>query len=99
MRFSYKCGALSLIKEIKRLRSTAKDVGNISVFYGLYEIETDGRRLFAVSVSDSSDFRLCTFEKESTVNEVYELISENGIDTASFDGVLDDYMYSLNNIL
>ncbi len=99
MRFSYKCGALSLIKEIKRLRSTAKDVGSISVFYGLYEIETDGRRLFAVSASDSSVFRLSTFENESTVHEFYELISENRVDTASFDGVLDDYMYSLNNIL
>ena len=87
-----------MIRVIRRLRSTAKDVGNVSVFYGLYEIETDGRKLFAVSVSDSSDFRLCTFEKESTVNEVYELISENGIDTA-FDGVLDDFMYVLNNIL
>ena len=67
--------------------------------YGLYEIVLDNRRIFAVSASDSSEFRLSTVEDAESVFELYELISENGVDTASFDGVLDDYLYSLNNIL
>ena len=99
MRFIYKSGALSQVKGITRLRGTVKDVGNVSVFYGLYEIELDGRKLFAVSVSDSYEFHLCTLENEDAVREAYGLISENGVDTASFEGVLDDFMYSLINIL
>ena len=99
MKFTYKSGALSQVRGITRLCCTVKDVGNLSVFYGLYEIELDSRKIFAVSVSDSSEFRLCTLEDKGTISELYKLISENGVDTASFDGVLDDFIYSLNNIL
>ncbi len=99
MKFIYSSGVLSQIRGITRLKSVARDVGGISVLYGLYEIELDSRRLFAVSVSDISRFSLCTLEKITAAHDIFNLISENQVDTASFDGVIDDFLYSLNNIL
>ena len=99
MRFTYKNGKLSQVRGITRLKSTSKNIGNVSVFYGLYEIELDSRRVFAVSVADDDVFRLSTGEKSSEIFELYQLVSENEVDTVSFDGVVDDFMYSSNNIL
>jgi len=70
-----------------------KPLGNIEVFYALYKIDTENSERFAVAVGDDDSLELFTLTSPDDSVRLYKTVSENEVDTASFFGIADDFMY------
>jgi len=93
MKISLNHPALTKIKNLTRIESSVKPLGNINVFYALYKLGTESQELFAVAVGDDDSLELFTLESHEECVRLYKTVSENEVDTASFFGIADDFIY------
>ena len=88
-----KCDCSTVRLSEKRIR-----LGEIDIYYALCEINDGQSEKYTCAVVDSGEVRCAVFSDTEKAHEFYELISENEVDTASFDGILHDFLY-VNNML
>ena len=85
--------SLSKIKNLTRIESSVKTLGNIEVFYALYKIDEERREFFAVGIGEDDSLELFTLDSHEDGIRLYKSVSENEVDTVSFFDIADDFMY------
>lgn len=83
---------MAILKE-RRVR-----IEGLDIYYGLYELKAGVAKRYLIIVSDSDEMVCQDFASLQTAEKFYILVSENEVDTASFDGIARDFLYA-NNML
>lgn len=81
-----------------RLREKSVRIEELDLYYGLYELKGVGFLRYLVVTADGDEMVCRDFEARETAEKFYDLVSENEVDTASFDGIAHDFLFA-NNML
>lgn len=90
-------GSLKNEKEVELLRDKSANIDGLQIRYALYKISAKAKPVYTVIAYDAEDTSYVVFKSLILAEEFYELVSDNEVDTASFDGIAADFLYERGN--